>query len=63
MEVEADTREAAVQMIKDKMTAEEIAKHTSEMHPGEPVPSVEEVHAQIEQQVKEVEMEDEQAQA
>jgi len=53
METEAGSRQEAVQKIKDMMTPEAVAQHMAEKHPGEPVLSVEEVHAGIEQGVKE----------
>ncbi len=52
--VEAASREEAIEMIKAAMTAENIAAHMAEKHPGEPVPSVEDSQAWIEQAVAEV---------
>lgn len=49
MTVEADTREEAVQKMKDIMTEEAIAQHQREKHPGEPILPQAQVHAMIEQ--------------
>ncbi|MBI4160306.1 MAG: hypothetical protein HY506_00165 [Candidatus Yanofskybacteria bacterium] len=54
MEVEAASREEAVSKLKEQMTAESVAAHAAEKHPGQPVMSVEETHAMIESSVKEV---------
>jgi hypothetical protein len=51
--VDADSREAAVEMLKEKMTDEAIAEHMAEKHPGEPVPSKEQADAMVEQNTKE----------
>lgn len=49
MEVEADSREEAVQKLSAMMTPEAVAAHMAEKHdPSEAIPSQEEVHAQIE---------------
>ena len=53
MEVDAESREEAVMKLKGMMDEVAIAKHISENHKaGEPVPSVSEVHAMIEQTTK-----------
>lgn len=50
--IEADGREDAVAMFKAGMTEEAIADHMREYHEaGEPVPTVAQAHAMIEQQV------------
>ena len=49
MEVEAGSREEAVEQLKAMMTPDAIADHMAEMHdPDEPIPTQEEVHADIE---------------
>jgi len=52
--VEAATREEAIAMLKAGMTEENIAAHMKANHSGEPVPSVEDAQARIEQEVTEV---------
>ena len=47
MDVEAGSLEEAVSKMKEMMTEEVIAKHMSEKHPGEEVPSVQQVHAMV----------------
>lgn len=47
MDVEADSHEEAVEQLEGYMTADAVAAHFAEKHPGEEVPSVEEVHANI----------------
>ena len=49
MNVEADSREDAVMKMKDMMNAEMVEQHMAEKHPGDPVPSQQEIHAMIEQ--------------
>lgn len=50
--IEADSREDAVAMFKTGMTEDAIADHMREYHDaGEPVPTVAQAHAMIEQQV------------
>jgi hypothetical protein len=51
--VEAATKEEAIAMLKAGMTAENIAAHMADKHPGDPVPPVEAAHAMIEQQLVE----------
>ena len=55
MPVEADSRAEAVSKLKAMMTEDMIAEHMQTKHPGEPVPSVADIHAMIEQKVEEVE--------
>lgn len=52
MNADAATKEEAVAEIQGMMTQDAIDKHMAEKHPGEPVMSVEQCHAMIEQQVK-----------
>lgn len=52
MTMEAETREEAVTKMKEKMTAEAIAAHMAEKHPGQPVMSVEDCHAMIEKDLQ-----------
>ncbi len=47
MTVEAENREEAVTKMKGMMTQDAINTHMSEKHSGEPVPTLEQVHAQI----------------
>ena len=50
MSVDADTREAALSMLKAGMTETAIDAHMQEHHkPGEPRPTLQQVHAMIEQ--------------
>lgn len=53
MTADAATREEAVSQFKTQMGPEAAAAHAAEKHPGEPVPSQEEIHAMIEQSTKE----------
>ncbi len=53
MTMEADSRDEAVAKFKDMMTKEAIEKHMAEKHPGQPLMSVADCHAQIEKDVKE----------
>ena len=53
MTMEAGSREEAVIKFKDMMTEDAISQHMTEKHPGQPVMSVAECHAMIEQHVKE----------
>lgn len=54
MDVEAENREEAVQKMQNMMNAEMIDKHMTEKHPGQPVMSVEDVHAMIAKDLHEV---------
>ncbi len=54
MAIEAGSREEAVSKMKETMTEEAIAQHMSEKHPGEPVPSVGQVHATIDSGLQQV---------
>ena len=47
--VQAETREDAVVKIKEMMNEAMITQHMTEKHPGDPVPSVADVHAMIDQ--------------
>ena len=49
MEVDADSRDAAVANMKAMMTADGIAAHFAEKHPGQSVISVEQSNAAIDQ--------------
>jgi len=49
MEVEADSRDAAVANMKAMMTADAIAAHFAEKHPGQSIISVEQSNAAIDQ--------------
>jgi len=51
MPIEAETRAEAVAKMQGMMTAEAIAAHMAEKHPGEPVMSVADCHAMIEQEM------------
>ena len=52
MQMEAENREEAVSKFKAMMTEDAIKSHMAEKHPGLPVMSVAECHAQIEKDVK-----------
>ena len=52
MNMEAETREEAVQKFKDMMTEDAIKQHMAEKHPGDPLMSVAQCHAMIEQNVE-----------
>lgn len=54
MTMEAETRDEAVQKLKDMMNAEAITAHMTEKHAGQPAMSVEDCHAMIEKEVQEV---------
>lgn len=54
MTMEAETRDEAVQKLKDMMNAEAITAHMAEKHAGQPAMSVEDCHAMIEKEVQEV---------
>lgn len=49
MTVDAENREEAVRKLQEMMTEEKIPAHMSEKHPGEPVPSKEQVNQMIEE--------------
>lgn len=54
MSVEAESREEAVEKMKGMMAQREgIAQHMADKHPGEPVPSLEQVQAMITQNIQE----------
>jgi hypothetical protein len=52
--VEAANRDEAIQKVKEIMNEEAIKEHMASEHPGEPVPTVEQAHARIEQNLKQV---------
>lgn len=52
MDVEAETRDEAITNMQGQMDEAAIAQHMAEKHPGEPVMSVEEVHASIAQNME-----------
>jgi hypothetical protein len=52
MTVDAMNREEAVSKFKAMMSEGAIKAHMAEKHPGQPVPTVEQSHAQLEQMVK-----------
>jgi hypothetical protein len=47
MKVDADSRKEAIMILQDMMTENAIISHMAEKHPGEPVPSVKEIHELI----------------
>ena len=49
MNVETETKEEAITKMKAMMTPEMVQKHMTEKHPGEPVPSVDQTQAMIDQ--------------
>lgn len=54
MSVEASTREEAVKKMKEMMTEDAIKQHIETKHPGQPVPTVQQAHAMIDQDLKPV---------
>jgi hypothetical protein len=50
--VDAASRQDAAQMIKNIMTADAVAAHMKEKHPGQPLIPVSQVHAMIDQNVQ-----------
>ena len=52
MSIDAGSREDAVSKMKKMMDASAIAKHMADKHPGEPVPSVSDIHKQIDSDLK-----------
>ena len=49
LSAEATSRSEAVQKIQGMMTKDAISAHMVEKHPGQPVPSVADIHGQIAQ--------------
>lgn len=49
MTADAENRSAAVEQLKGMMTQESLETHMAEKHQGEPVPTLEQAHAMIEQ--------------
>ncbi len=54
IKVEAGDQETAVEEMKRMMDEKGIAGHFKKFHAGEPVPSVDEIHAHIETDILEV---------
>ena len=54
MSVEAESREEAVSKLQGIMNAEGIAEHMAAKHPGDMVPPVSAIHADIEQKLQAV---------
>ena len=54
MDMEADTRDEAVQKFKDMMTQDVIDAHMKEKHPDMPGMSMADCHAMIEKEVTQV---------
>lgn len=52
MTVDAATREEAVKSVKKLMTEQAIVDHMTQKHPGETVPTCEQVRTTIEQNLK-----------
>ncbi|MGQ0568037.1 MAG: hypothetical protein ACT4P5_00695 [Armatimonadota bacterium] len=52
MNVDAANRPEAVQKLKGVMTADAVAQHMADKHPGQPVLPVSQVHAMIERGVQ-----------
>ena len=52
--VDADNRDAAIQKVKEIMNEDAIKEHMAAEHPGQPVPTAEQAHAMINQNLKEV---------
>lgn len=56
MTVDGNNREEALQNAKDMMTEEAVKSHMEEKHPGQPVPSQDQVYAMIEETLVEGDM-------
>ena len=52
--VEAADRDGAIQKVKEIMTEDAIKEHIASEHPGKPVPTPEQAHAMIEQNLTQV---------
>jgi hypothetical protein len=52
--VEASDRDEAIRKVKEIMTEDAIKEHMAAEHPGQPVPTPEEAHARIEQNLRQV---------
>jgi hypothetical protein len=52
--VEAGDREEAVRKVKEIMNEVAIKKHMATEHPGQPLPTIKQAHANIEQNLKQV---------
>jgi hypothetical protein len=52
--VEAASREEAIGKVKEIMNEDAIIEHMASDHPGQPVPTVEQAHAMIEQNLNQV---------
>ena len=52
--VEAANRDEAIEKVKKIMTEDAIKEHMSSEHPGQQVPTPEQAHARIEQNLKQV---------
>lgn len=50
--VEGTTREEAVKNLKKKMTEQAVAEHMKQKHPGEKVPTCEQIRSMIESDLK-----------
>jgi hypothetical protein len=49
LSAEASSRDEAVKKIQGMMTADAISAHMTQKHPGQPIPSVADIHGQISQ--------------
>ncbi len=49
MKLEASSREDAIEKLQGMMTADAIKGHMMEKHPGDAIPTVEQIHGQIAQ--------------
>ena len=54
MDMEAATKEEAIEKFKGMMTADAVAKHFADKHSGQPVPTMDQVHMNIAQSVVQV---------
>ena len=52
--VEAASRDEAIRKVKEIMTLEAIKEHMASDHAGQPVPTVEQAHAMIEQHLTQI---------
>ena len=56
MKVDADSRKEAIMILQDMMNETAIKSHMAEKHPGEPIPSVKEIHEMIAESLEIVEV-------
>ncbi|UCH80293.1 MAG: hypothetical protein JSW20_11180 [Nitrospiraceae bacterium] len=52
--VDASSREEALSQVKEIMNEDAIKKHMSEMHPRQPIMTIDQAHAMVDQNLKQV---------